>query len=173
MERAGRDLQSGAGQKTKVLKDRGPRWGRSVLSIGVIAFAMSLVPPSFASPAVALGSDPHWVLYFEKPNGDRYFFHEKSLKTGSDFIQVWNRIQFNASVMGAYSYQNYVEIDCVGGQERTLEATFFSDRNWGRPAMATDTQEKLAQKIQPSDPIASLFKTLCGVTLGVVPEGSS
>jgi hypothetical protein len=86
MERADRELQSGAGQKTRVLKDRSPRWGRSVLSIGVIAFAMSLAPPSFASPAVALGSDPHWVLYFEKANGDRHFFHEKSLKTGSDVI---------------------------------------------------------------------------------------
>jgi hypothetical protein len=173
MERVGRDLQSGAGQKIGMFKDRSPRRGRSALPIGVIAFAMSLALPSFASSVVALGIDSHWILYFEKPNGDRHFFHEKSLNTGPDVIQVWNRIQFNTSVMGAYSYQNYVEIDCVGGQERILEVTFFSDRNWSRPAMATDTQEKPPQRIQPSDPIASLFKILCGVTLGVAREGSS
>ena len=130
--------------------------------------ALSLAPISPASQPAESDSAAHWSVYFEKPNGDTYFFQEASSRADRGLMQVWRRIQFGASVMGAYSYQDLVEIDCSGGQEKILQVTFFSDRTWRKPAMATDTHEKPARDIQPGDPTEALFKRLCRA-----PNGAS
>ncbi len=87
--------------------------------------ALSLAPISPASQPAESDSAAHWSVYFEKPNGDTYFFQEASSRADRGLMQVWRRIQFGASVMGAYSYQDLVEIDCSGGQEKILQVTFF------------------------------------------------
>ncbi|MDJ0614097.1 MAG: hypothetical protein QNJ29_10510 [Rhizobiaceae bacterium] len=102
-----------------------------------------------------------WRTYSEEPNGDIYYFDASQVSSDSGIHQVWNRIQYKTSIMGASSYQSLLEIDCTDGTEKIVQNTFFSDRNWERPAMSTDKAEKPKRTIPAGSATERLSDILC------------
>ena len=63
--------------------------------------------------------------------------------------------------MGAFSYQSLIRIDCTKFTETTLRNTFFTDKNWKIPAMATNMIETSKIKISKSSHTNILLDKLC------------
>jgi len=129
--------------------------GKTAVFLGI-----SLVSAFVATLAVAAdGRD--WQIYSEETNGDVYFFDESRVVSTADLHKVWTRIRYKTSVMGASSYQSLMEVDCQKRTEKTLQRTFFSDREWESPAMSTDMKEKRKRSIREGSATHRLSKILC------------
>ena len=63
--------------------------------------------------------------------------------------------------MAAASYESLLEIDCSERTERILQRTFFSDKNWEKPAMNTDMKEKPKRPIVEGSAEERLSEILC------------
>lgn len=102
-----------------------------------------------------------WVEYLKKANGDVFLFDSARVNKSGNLVTVWNRIRYNTSVMGASSYQNFMEIDCSERSETTLQSTFFIDKNWTTPAMATDNKKKPKVHINADSSTERLADIVC------------
>ena len=102
-----------------------------------------------------------WVEYSTRANGDVYFFDDARVQKDGNLVKVWNRIRYKSSVMGASSYQSFMKIDCAEHSETTLQRTFYTDKNWTTPAMATDTKEKPKVSINTNSATERLANILC------------
>lgn len=102
-----------------------------------------------------------WVEYFAKPNGDVFFYDNARIEKQGNEVSVWTRVRYQRSVMAASSYQNLLKIDCVEGTETILQSTFFTDKHWTKPAMATNTHAKPAVRVMKESASASLVGVLC------------
>ena len=102
-----------------------------------------------------------WVEYSTRANGDVYFFDNARVQKNDDLVNVWNRIRYKSSLMGASSYQSLVRINCSEYSETTLQGTFYTDRNWTTPAMATDTQQKPKVYMDANSATHRLAEILC------------
>ncbi len=83
-----------------------------------------------------------WIKILTTANGDIYFFDNLRLQKKSNLIWVWSRVQYSSSVMGAWSYQRFIKIDCIENTETILQDTFFTDKFWTIPAMTTNKKER-------------------------------
>ena len=101
------------------------------------------------------------VEYSTRANGDVYFFDDARVQKDGNLVNVWNRIRYKSSVMGASSYQSFMKIDCAEYSETTLQRTFYTDKNWTIPAMATDTREKPKVSIDANSATERLANILC------------
>ena len=63
--------------------------------------------------------------------------------------------------MGASSYQGLLEINCSKRTERTLQRTFYSDRDWKVPAMNTDMKVKRKRSIRKNSATGRLSEIVC------------
>ena len=102
-----------------------------------------------------------WVEYSTVANGDVYFFDDARVLKNGNLVNVWNRIRYRTSVMGASSHQSLIKIDCSENSETTLQSTFFSDKNWTTPAMATNTRAKPKVSIKANSATQRLADILC------------
>ena len=102
-----------------------------------------------------------WVEYSTRANGDVFFFDDARVQRDGDLVNVWNRIRYKSSVMGASSYQSFMQINCSEYSETTLQSTFYTDRNWTTPAMATDTKKKPKVSITANSATQRLANILC------------
>ena len=102
-----------------------------------------------------------WVVYSKRTNGDVYFYDDARVQRNGNFVSVWNRIRYRTSVMAASSYQSLIEIDCSEYSETTLQRTFYTDKNWNTPAMATDTNKKPKVAINANSATERLADILC------------
>jgi len=127
-----------------------------------------IIPLLFYSMAAALllheaaaAGDGAWRIYAEEANRDVHFYDAAEVQADADLRLVRTRIRYRTSVMGASSYQSLLEIDCAARTERTLQRTFFSDRDWDVPAMSPDRTAKPKRPIKAGSPAAQLFEILC------------
>ena len=111
--------------------------------------------------SVAEDSEEDWIQYAEEANGDLYFYNRSLVEKTDTLRRVWNGIRYKTSLMGAFSFSSLVEIDCVEGTEKTLQSTFFSDKNWEKAAMATDTKEKPSKQNAKDTPMEQLKEIMC------------
>lgn len=118
------------------------------MAIGILAF-----------PFCAMAN---WSEYAVQPNGDVYFFDSSRVERQGDVVTVWTRVRYKTSVMAASSYQSRVRINCVDKSEAIVQSTFFSDREWEKPAMATNKKEKPAVPVQDKSPSSRLMNLVCG-----------
>lgn len=102
-----------------------------------------------------------WVEYSTRANGDVYFFDDARVQKDGNLVKVWSRIRYKSSLMGASSYQSLIKIDCSEYSETTLQSTFYSDKNWTTPAMATNTREKPKVAIDANSATQRLANMLC------------
>ena len=102
-----------------------------------------------------------WVEYSVRENGDVYFFDDARVQKDGNETRVWNRIRYKTSVMGAASYQSLLLIDCIENLESTLQSTFYSDKDWTTPAMATNKKPKPAKAIKTNSATQELAKIVC------------
>lgn len=118
---------------------------------------------STQSAEIEMSAEPPsaWVTYTQKRNGDQNFYDEARISRAGDLRRVWTRSQFVASIMGAYSDQRLLELNCNERSERVIESTFFTDPNWMSPAMETNRVETPWQTIDPQSPVQSLFDRVC------------
>ena len=96
-----------------------------------------------------------------RANGDVFFFDNERVQKNGHLISVWNRVRYKSSVMGASSYQSFINIDCSEYSETTVQRTFYTDKNWTTPAMATDTKMKPTVSISANSSTARLAHVLC------------
>lgn len=83
-----------------------------------------------------------WIEYSSRSNGDVFFFDDARVEKSGNEIRVWTRIRYKTSVMAASSYQSLLRLDCAENSETVLQSTFFTDKDWAKPAMATNTHAK-------------------------------
>ena len=117
---------------------------------------LSILLLSFSCAAMA-----EWVEYSTRPNGDVHYFDDARVQKDGNLVRVWNRIRYKTSVMGASSYQSLLKLDCADNSETTLQSTFYSDKNWTNPAMATDMNEKPKMPISMNSATDRLASILC------------
>lgn len=125
-------------------------------SAAIVCAALAL-----SATTAAIADESDWRSYAKEANGDAYFYDETRVEKSGAAHNVWTRIRYMRSVMGASSYQSLVTIDCAETTERTLERTFFSDRDWTKPAMNPDTKTKPKRPIAKGSPSARLAEILC------------
>ncbi len=102
-----------------------------------------------------------WNKYFDGSNGDVFFYDRNRIQKENNLVNVWNRVRYKTSMMGAESYQSLIRIDCADYSETTLQSTFYIDDNWTLPAMATDTKRKTKTDINGNDALEALAKLMC------------
>lgn len=118
-----------------------------------LLFAVMLV---FCSSAMA-----EWVEYSTRSNGDVYYYDTARVERNGEQVTVWARIRYKTSVMAASSYQSHLKIDCSNNTETVLQSTFFTDREWAKPAMATNTNAKPEKSIEKNSATFVLSDILC------------
>ncbi len=111
--------------------------------------------------AFSSNSMAEWVEYSARANGDVHFYDSARVETNEKHINVWERVRFKTSLMGASSHQSFLEIDCSEGSETTLRSTFYSDKDWTTPAMAPNTKAKPKKRIKASSALEELANILC------------
>jgi|GEM_PF-936031 len=102
-----------------------------------------------------------WVEYSARANGDVYFYDNARVKEVGHQVSVWSRVRYKSSLMGSLSYQSYLQIDCAQYSEKVLQSTFFSDKDWTMPAMATNTSKKPKKAITKNSVTRQLADLLC------------
>ncbi len=102
-----------------------------------------------------------WVEYSTRVNGDVYYFDDARVQKNGSRVTVWNRARYKTSVMAAFSYQSQIVIDCATYSVATTESTFYLDKDWLKPAMATDSTEKPWVSIDAESAIGELANKLC------------
>ena len=125
----------------------------------LIALAVSSAPTTDAS---ATGTaDRKWIKYAEEANGNIHFYDQSRIEQIDVVRRVWNGIQYKTSLMGAFSFNSLLEIDCSSRTEKTLESTFFSDKNWEQAAMKTDTTVSANRQIEAGSTMERLADIVC------------
>lgn len=120
---------------------------KRILSILLLTFSSSLLAD--------------WVEYSTKSNGDVFYFDNARVeKTGSQ-IRVWTRVRFKSSVMVSSSYQSLLKLDCSENSETVLQSTYYTDRDWDKPAMSTNTNAKPKTLVKPNSTTGQLVNLLC------------
>lgn len=102
-----------------------------------------------------------WVEYSTRSNGDIHFYDTTRMEKHGDVISVWTRVRYKRSVMAASSYQSLLRLDCAERTETVLQSTFYTDKEWGKPAMATNTNAKPKQIVGENSPSDLLISILC------------
>lgn len=111
--------------------------------------------------AYSCNSMAEWVEYSTRPNGDVYFFDDERVEKDGNQINVWTRIRYKTSVMAASSYQSFLKLDCSENSEAILQSTFYTDKDWKKPAMATNTNAKPKTMVKPDSATGLLMRVLC------------
>ncbi|MEL7258914.1 MAG: surface-adhesin E family protein [Pseudomonadota bacterium] len=125
----------------------------------MIACAASTAAMSSASSTSA--EETQWVEYAEEANGDLYFYDISRIEKTGSVRRVWSGIRYKTPRMSAFSFMSLLEIDCSNRTEKTLQSTFFTDKNWERAAMKTDTTETENRQIETESAIERLANIVC------------
>lgn len=102
-----------------------------------------------------------WIEFSTRGNGDVYFYDKARINKEGSLVTVWTRVRYKTSVMAASSYQSLVRINCAEQSEVIVQHTFFTDKDWTKPAMATNTNEKPKIKVQQNTASALLVDKVC------------
>lgn len=120
---------------------------KQLLSIFILAFSPSAIA--------------EWAEYSTRSNGDVFFFDNARVEKSGTQISVWIRVRYKTSVMAASSYQSLLRLDCSENSETVLQSTFFTDRDWSKPAMATNTSPKPKKQVEKNSSTEKLMSILC------------
>ena len=102
-----------------------------------------------------------WTEYSTRPNGDVFFYDTARVEKNGSLISVWTRVRYKRSVMAASSYQSLLRLDCSENSETVIQSTFYTDKDWNTPAMATNTNPKPKTTVAPNSTTGQLVSILC------------
>ena len=102
-----------------------------------------------------------WIEYAAMPNGDVYYYDDARIEMDGSEIIIWTRVRYKTSVMAASSYQSLLRLDCAEISETVLQHTFYTDKNWNKPAMVTNTNAKPTQPVKGNSPTKNLISVFC------------
>jgi len=102
-----------------------------------------------------------WIEYSTRSNGDVFYFDNARVEKNGNQVSVWSRVRYKTSVMAASSYQSLLRLDCSENSETVLQDTFFTDKDWSKPAMATNTNEKPKKQVKEDSATSLLIPVLC------------
>jgi len=102
-----------------------------------------------------------WTEYSTRPNGDVFFYDNARVEKNGSLISVWTRVRYKRSVMAASSYQSLLRLDCSENSETVIQSTFYTDKDWNTPAMATNTNAKPKKYIKANSATRQLINILC------------
>ncbi|MFK8049722.1 MAG: surface-adhesin E family protein [Halioglobus sp.] len=102
-----------------------------------------------------------WTEFSTKSNGDVFYFDNARVEKNGDEISVWTRVRYKTSVMAASSFQSLLKLDCSENSETIVQSTFFTDKHWSNPAMATNTNVKPKTYVKENSATAQLIRILC------------
>lgn len=102
-----------------------------------------------------------WVEFSTRSNGDVFYYDNARLEKDGDHVSVWTRVRYKTSVMAASSYQSLLKLDCSVNTETILQDTFFTDKDWARPAMSTNTNPKPKKSVTENSATWQLINILC------------
>jgi len=102
-----------------------------------------------------------WIEYSTRPNGDVHFYDSARVELNGNEISVWTRVRYKTSVMAASSYQSLLKLDCSENSETVVQNTFYTDKDWTTPAMATNTNPKPKKTVKPDSATEQLVSLLC------------
>ena len=102
-----------------------------------------------------------WIEFSIRPNGDVFFYNDARVVKNDNQVSVWTRVRYKTSVMAASSYQNLLQIDCLENSETILQSTFYTDKEWTKPAMATNTNAKPTTDVAEDSATQLLIRILC------------
>ena len=102
-----------------------------------------------------------WTEFSTASNGDVFYFDNARVERNGNKISVWTRVKYKTSVMAASSYQSLQKLDCSENSETILQSTFFTDKNWSKPAMATNTYAKPKTSVKENSATKRLISILC------------
>jgi hypothetical protein len=111
--------------------------------------------------AVSCSSFAECIEFSTRPNGNVHFFDDARIERSGSQISVWTRVRYKTSVMAASSYQSLVRLDCTENSETIVQDTFFTDKDWAKPAMATNTNEKPTVPVRENSATQELMSILC------------
>lgn len=141
-------------------------WGSSLFVMAknrlTVFLFCSAVSFAMTSETLAAGDgNSGWIEHFRNAKGDVYFYDPSRVEKTQDLRSVWSRIRYKSSVMGASSYQSLLEINCSKRTVKKSQSTFFTDKQWNRPAMATDMKEKPERRISVGSATERLTEIMC------------
>ena len=102
-----------------------------------------------------------WIEFSTGSNGDVFYFDNMRVEKNGNLLTVWTRVRYKTSVMAASSYQSHLRLDCSGNSEAILQSTFFIDKDWVKPAMATNTHAKPITQVRENSSTEQLMSILC------------
>lgn len=102
-----------------------------------------------------------WTEFSTKSNGDVYYFDNSRVEKQGSEITVWTRVRYKSPIMAASSYQSILRLDCSENSETIVESTFFTDKDWSKPAMATNTNVKPKVFVKDNSITWQLISILC------------
>jgi len=102
-----------------------------------------------------------WIEFSTRSNGDVYFYDNARVEKKDTQISVWIRIRYKSSVMAALSHQSFLELGCSENSETILQSTFYNDKDWKKPAMATNTNAKPKTLVKANSATGQLIDILC------------
>ncbi len=102
-----------------------------------------------------------WVEYSTQSNGDVFYYDSARIEKSDREISVWTRVRYKTSVMAASSYQSRLKLDCSENSETVLQSTFFTDKDWTKPAMATNMNAKPKATVKDNSATQHLINILC------------
>ena len=109
----------------------------------------------------SLSALAEWTEFSTRSNGDIFYFDNARVEKSGSEISVWTRVRYNTSVMAASSYQSLLRLDCTVNSETILQSTFFTDKNWSKPAMVTNTHVKPTTSVKEGSATERLLNILC------------
>lgn len=102
-----------------------------------------------------------WVEFSTKSNGDVFYFDNTRVENNGNEISVWIRVRYKTSIMAASSYQSLLRLDCSENSETVLQSTYFTDKDWAKPAMETNTNAKPKTVVAQNSATEQLIGILC------------
>ncbi|MBX2879647.1 MAG: hypothetical protein KTR32_06940 [Granulosicoccus sp.] len=111
--------------------------------------------------AFSSGVLAEWIEFSTRSNGDVHYYDNARVERDGNGVNVWTRIRYKTSVMAASSYQNHLRLDCSENSEMVLQSTFFTDKDWAKPAMATNKNAKPKTNVKKGSATEQLISILC------------
>ena len=84
-----------------------------------------------------------WVGYKSDETGSVFFYDDERIRKHGDIVYIWERTRYERDLVGVWSSQALVRINCTEYSYIQLHLTLYSDKNWMKFKSHTDEGMKV------------------------------